>query len=277
MPATLLDDRGVLRLSGEEAPAFLQGLVSNDVENLPENEARFVALLSPQGKIQCDFFVVHPRGTAPGELFIDCPKERLADLGRRLTTYKLRARVNIEDASSALRVAVAWPPPGDWDLGPVAYEDPRHSCAGTRAFIENASDSFLRSGEEAYEAHRIFLGLPKGGVDFLYGDAFPHEANMDKLNGLDFRKGCYVGQEVVSRMQHRGTARSRVLRVSFVGASPEPSTEVRAGEILLGRMGSAARGQGLAMLRTDRVEEALSAGFPIQAGQVELHVLPSGP
>ena len=125
-----------------------------------------------------------------------------------------------------------------------------------------------------YEARRIALGVPKGGVDFAYGEAFPHECNLDRLNGVDFKKGCYVGQEVVSRVEHRGTARKRVVRVSFEGAAPELGAVVSAGEVALGVMGSSSAGRGLAMLRMDKAEEAAKAGVSIMSGATRLRVEP---
>src|SRR6202011_3313554 len=109
----------------------------------------------------------------------------------------------------------------------------------------------------AYDAHRIALGVPRGGLDFIYGDAFPHETNMDRLHGVDFDKGCYVGQEVVSRMQHRGTARTRTVKIILDGPSPEPGATILAGDKSVGTMGSTAGENGLALVRTDRVADAL--------------------
>ncbi len=124
-----------------------------------------------------------------------------------------------------------------------------------------------------YEAHRIALGVPSGGLDFRYGDAFPHEADMDQLGGIDFAKGCYVGQEVVSRMEHRGSARTRAVPVRYEGAAPAAGVAVTAGERQLGTMGSALAGHGLALLRLDRVAEALADGQPLLAGGVAIHLV----
>jgi folate-binding protein YgfZ len=129
------------------------------------------------------------------------------------------------------------------------------------AAVVNASD---------YEAHRIALGIPRGGVDFAYGDAFPHEADMDQLGGVDFGKGCYVGQEVVSRMEHRGVARTRAMAVRYDGAAPATGVAVMAGERQVGTMGSAAAGHGLALLRLDRVADAASRGEELRAGGVAI-------
>ena len=125
--------------------------------------------------------------------------------------------------------------------------------------------------DKEYEAHRIALGAPRGGLDFQYNDAFPHEADMDQLNGIDFEKGCYVGQEVVSRVEHRGTARKRVVPVTFQDFAPEAGVPVRVGDIEVGLMGSSARGHGLAMLHLGRIGDALAAGQPIMSGGIALH------
>src|SRR5262249_48690713 len=124
----------------------------------------------------------------------------------------------------------------------------------------------------AYEAHRLALGVPRGGFDFIYGDAFPHETDMDQLAGVDFAKGCYVGQEVVSRIEHRGTARKRVVPIAYDGIAPEAGMPVMAGEKQLGTLGSTAGGRGLAMLRLDRVEDALAAGPPLVAGRATIRL-----
>ena len=123
---------------------------------------------------------------------------------------------------------------------------------------------------QAYEAHRIALGVPRGGLDFIYGDAFPHETDMDQLAGVDFDKGCYVGQEVVSRMEHRGTARSRVVPVTLDDFAPDAGLPVMAGDKQVGITGSTAGDRGLAMLRLDRVADALAAGMPLTAGGVAI-------
>jgi folate-binding protein YgfZ len=136
-----------------------------------------------------------------------------------------------------------------------------------------AADAAARLGAtlvdaSAYEAHRIALGIPHGGVDFRYGDAFPHETDMDQLGGVDFTKGCYVGQEVVSRMEHRGIARTRTVAVRYDGAPPQVGVAVTAGERQIGTMGSTANGHGIALLRLDRVADALSRGDTFLAGGV---------
>ena len=156
----------------------------------------------------------------------------------------------------------------------LAFADPRHDALGWRILVPEELKQKVADligaelvDSDAYEAHRIAAGVPRGGLDFMYGDAFPHETNMDRLHGVDFDKGCYVGQEVVSRMQHRGTARTRIVRVVLDGFSPETGATVLAGDKPVGTMGSTAGGNGLALLRTDRVADALDAGAGVDRGR----------
>ena len=155
----------------------------------------------------------------------------------------------------------------------LAFVDPRDAALGWRILappelapkIAGAIGADLVDAAD-YEARRIATGVPRGGLDFIYGDAFPHETNMDRLHGVDFDKGCYVGQEVVSRMQHRGTARTRTVRVTLDGAPPEAGTAILAGDKPVGTMGSTSGQNGLALIRTDRVADALEAGLALSAG-----------
>ena len=164
----------------------------------------------------------------------------------------------------------------------LAFADPRNDALGWRILVpeELAQKVADLIGAElvdsaAYEAHRIALGVPRGGLDFMYGDAFPHETNMDRLHGVDFDKGCYVGQEVVSRMQHRGTARTRTVRVALEDFSPEPGTAILAGDKSVGTMGSTAGGHGLALVRIDRAADALDAGTAADVGRPRASASPT--
>ena len=248
--AAYLEDRGVVSVTGAEAAAFLQGLFTNDVVGLAPGEARFAALLSPQGKILVDFFVVRLDEGATPRFLLDAPRALCPDLTKKLVLYRLRARLDIADRSDELGVA-AW-----WDGAPLAgaFRDARAPEMGWRRIAPRSEISGL--GDAGYDAHRIACGTPKGGVDFAYGDAFPHDANLDLIAGVDFAKGCYVGQEVVSRVQHRGTARKRVVPVRFDGAAPAAGTEIRAGDVGVGAMGSSTGQRGLATLRIDKAEGA---------------------
>src|SRR5206468_4820710 len=183
-----------------------------------------------------------------------------------------------EDLSEVLGVMAVWDGAATSEYG-LSYLDPRIAALGSRCMlpphlIADAAADLGATPVEAseYEAHRIGLGAPRGGLDFHYGDAFPHEADMDQLNGVDFQKGCYVGQEVVSRVEHRGTARKRVVPVAFEDFASEVGVPVLADEVAVGVMGSSVRGsgRGLAMLRLDRAAEALAAGKPLMSGGMAL-------
>lgn len=268
MPSAFLPDRGVVRVTGEEAAKFLQGLVTCDVETVPAGEARFGALLTPQGKIIVDFLIIPAPEAVGGGFLFDVSRALAADLAKKLGFYRLRAKVAVEDQSDRLGVTALWGTETTPTAGGVLARDPRHPALGWRMIAPLPLEIVSDTG--AYDAHRIRLGIPEGGRDFVYGDAFPHEADMDQIAGVDFAKGCYVGQEVVSRMQHRGTARTRVVPVSFPDFPPMEGLDVTAGEKTVGVMGSAAEGHGLAKLRLDRVADALAAGEQITAGGIAL-------
>ena len=262
MGTAFLDDRGIVDVEGTDARALLQRLLTSDMLALRPGQARYAALLSPQGKIAFDFLVhdATPDG-GPDRFLLDVPATQAADLARKLTQYRLRAAVVIVDRSAELGVTAHWPD------GPGA-PDPRHPALGTRAVEARGAPN--PAARLAYERHRIALGIPDGGRDFAYGDAFPHDANLDRLGGVDFAKGCYVGQEVVSRVHHRGTARKRIVPVRFEGRAPAPGTEVSVGEIAIGTMGTSVEDRGLAMVRTDRAEEAAALGAPPMADGIHL-------
>lgn len=279
MKAALLPDRGVIKVGGEHAQGFLHGLVSSDLLKLTPGTARFSALLSPQGKIMADFIVVEAPPEDGGGFFLDVPRTLATNLVDKLNLYKLRSRVIAEDVSETLGVVAAWEGNGTTSRG-RSYADPRLPALGLRIIvqpshaIEVAADfrAVLVDAKE-YEAHRIALGVPQGGLDFRYSDAFPHETNMDQLGGVDFAKGCYIGQEVVSRMEHRGNARTRALPVRFRGAAPQAGIAITAGERQIGTMGSAADGRGLALVRLDRAADALSRGEPLLAGSTPISLV----
>ena len=272
MQAALLPDRGVVKVAGDDARRFLHGLVTADVNALAPGQSRFAALLTPQGKIIADFIMAEAEAGDGGGLFLDCPRALAPALAERLNFYRLRAKVSIEDLSAKLGVLAAWDGTGTTACG-LVYPDPRLPALGLRCILppDIAKDAASELGAKlvessAYETHRIGLGIPRGGLDFSYGDAFPHETDMDQLGGVDFAKGCYIGQEVVSRVEHRGSARTRIVPIAYDGFAPEPGTPVMAGDKQLGALGSTAAGRGLAMLRLDRVGEAQAAGLPLTAG-----------
>jgi folate-binding protein YgfZ len=271
--AAMLEDRAVIRVSGEDATSFLQGLLTNDLERLHPSEARYAALLTPQGKILFDMIVVRAPGEEPSYL-IDCTAAQAADLAKRLGFYKLRAKVAIADVSADQAVAAFWGAEAPHIDEGVLYADPRDPRLGWRAILPRpAAAAFGSEHVNEYEGLRIAVGAPKGGLDFAYGDAFPHDANFDLLHGVDFDKGCYVGQEVVSRMKHRGTARKRIARVKLSGPSPAPGTPVLDRELAVGALGSSSGREALALLRLDRAEEATAAGRTLSAGGVDLALI----
>jgi hypothetical protein len=229
-------------------------------------------LLTPQGKIIVDFLITEAPSGHGGGFLIDCPRALAQSLADKLGFYKLRAKVSVENLSDSLGVLAAWD--GDPVVKPdLTFADPRNAALGWRTLVpaelkQKVADLIGADlvDSSAYDAHRIALGVPRGGLDFIYGDAFPHETNMDRLHGVDFDKGCYVGQEVVSRMQHRGTARTRTVRIVLEDFSPEPGTAIVAGDKPVGTIGSTAGHNGLALIRLDRAADALAAGTPLTSG-----------
>ncbi|SDO16166.1 hypothetical protein SAMN05216360_115169 [Methylobacterium phyllostachyos] len=259
MPVALLPDRALVTVTGPDATALLQGVLTCNVETLQPAAARLGGLLTPQGKILFDFLV----SRQPDGFRFDVQADRAADLAKRLTLYRLRAQATIA-ADPTVAVAAAWG--GAVPAAAEAVADCRHVDLGARLYA--AEGAFSADAAEAdYHAHRIALGIPEGGRDYAFGDAFPHEALMDQLGGIDFKKGCYVGQEVVSRMQHRGTARTRILAATYPEGAPAPGTEITASGKVLGTTGSVAGSHGLALVRIDRLGDALAAGGTPLAGE----------
>jgi transferase CAF17, mitochondrial len=270
-----LPARGVLEVAGEDRVAFLQGLVSNDVAKVSPERAIYAALLTAQGRYLFDFFIV-----ALGDaLYLDAEAARLADLQRRLSIYKLRAKVTLSDASARFAVAVAWGDGTNASLtlgdvgaaksfaGGVAYADPRFGGLGARFLMPRdggptaiAAAGFAPTDAEAYDRHRLALGIPDGTRDLPVEKALLMEAGFDELNGIDWQKGCYMGQEITARMKYRALAKKRLLPVTVQGAMPAPGALIthngnEAGEILSGRDGYA-----LALLKLDALDGALIAG-----------------
>ncbi len=280
MKAVGLPNRGVVRVSGEDARSFLDGLITASMGRVAPGRAAHAALLTPQGKIIADFLVTEAAEEDGGGFYCDAPLVSTAELAKRLTLYKLRAKVTIEDLSTAFGVLAAWGGPAPDDIA-LAYADPRAEQLGWR-LIAHSSQFELAIAELGADAvkpddyHRLRgrIGIGEAAFDYQPGDAFPHEINMDQLGGIDFGKGCYVGQEVVSRMQHRGTARTRIVPLAYEdGFAAMEGAPVIAGDKALGIAGTAAGDRGLAMLRLDRVAEAMAAGLPIRAGGMEARVL----
>ena len=247
-----LPGRAVIAVEGPDSASFLQNLLTADVEHLAAGAATHAALLSPQGKILFAMLVVR----SPEGFLIDCAADQAAGLAQRLAMYRLRARLTVS-LRDDLHVTVS---PEEI---PGGFRDPRAGDIGWRGI--GASPSRDAHG---YEEARIALGLAEA-ADLGSGEFFPHEANLDQLGGVSFRKGCSVGQEVVSRMEHRGTARSRILPVALEGAAPPRGTEIRSGGKQVGTLLSSAGQSALALLRLDRLAEA---GEPLLAEGVAVTV-----
>jgi folate-binding protein YgfZ len=260
MPTARLDDRAIVSVSGPDAEHFLQNIVTADLDALPAGEAKPSALLTPQGKILFDFLISRNGADA---FRLECRADIADDFIRRLTLYKLRAKVEISKQEQ-LPVVVSWGvDSGASDTDSNWLRDMRFPQETPVWRSYGGSEG---SGDVAsWHAFRISNGVAESGPDYALGDAFPHDVLLDQMSGVGFRKGCYVGQEVVSRMQHRGTARRRVLIVAGENL-PAPGTEITVNGRSIGTLGSTAGGKGLAILRIDRVKDALDADAPIEAG-----------
>ena len=247
-------DRAVLRVSGPEARDFLQGLVTNDVRRL-EGGPLYAALLTPQGKYLFDFFLLPDHPSDAGSVLVDVPVDRAAALAQRLAMYRLRARVAIDPTDLAVAVGLGDPPPG-------AFADPRDPVLGWRAV---GNPSRLLAGVDPVEPSelervRIGRGVPAGGSELIPDDSYILEMGFERLNGVDFRKGCYVGQEVTARMKHKAELRKGLARVRLDGPAPAPGTVIESAGRPAGTLLSAVDGLGLAYLRFDRVAGPLTAG-----------------
>ncbi len=273
-----LADRGVVEVAGADAAGFLQRLITNSVLNIPRGEGRYAGLLTSQGKLLFDFFVVPlPEGPEAGYL-IDCASEQTPELVKRLNLHKMRAKITIEDKSEKFAVAAIFGGDAATSVDGIFYRDTRAPGMGLRVIVPRGDALAKLDCEDPsrYEAHRIAKGVPKGGVDFRYGDAFVHDVNLDLLNGVDFKKGCYVGQEVVARVQYRNSARKRTVKIRFDGSAPAQGTQIMAGETNIGQVGSTTGEEGLAMVRLDRLEEARVAGVALKAGDAAVDVILPG-
>lgn len=292
--ALILAHRGVLKLAGPDVRSFLQGIVSNDVDKVSTGQAVWTAFLTPQGKFLHEFFLIEARDSASADhqspIFLaDCEAARRDDLLRRLSIYKLRAKVALSDAKQGLAVAALF---GDGALdalglaadGPGravpfadghAYVDPRLSDLGARAIVPRSGAAavlsaagFAPAATEDYDRLRISLGVPDGSRDLEVEKSLLLESGFEELNGLDWDKGCYMGQELTARIKYRGLVKKRLLPVRIDGPTPEPGTPIRAGARDAGVMRSSAGGLGLALLRLDVLSGETPA--PLTAGEARL-------
>ena len=256
-----LPDRAIVVVEGDDGESLLNRLFTNSVLDMRVGTARYAALLSPQGKLLFDFLVAK----RPDAFWIDVARSMAADLARKLNMFKMRANATI-GVRDDLVVAASWDGPLMEAPGAV-FRDPRHNDLGYRIVATCTDLLAVPDDSRSYRTHRIALGIPEGGVDFPYGDTFVHDANLDLLHGVDFAKGCYVGQEVVSRVHHRGSARKRIVQVTFYGDAADPGTALLVGEgPPIGTITSVEGRVGLAAVRLDRLDDAEAIAAPVLAG-----------
>ncbi|TCD14262.1 YgfZ/GcvT domain-containing protein [Oricola cellulosilytica] len=273
MPVHLPTGRSVILIEGEDAEHFLQNLVTCDLGSLQEGVARAGALLAPQGKVLFDFLIFRVGADA---FMIDIRSDVAADFIRRLTLYKLRAKVEIGESEESL-VAISWENDSSDIAAARAVRDSRfvEEIGVTRHYGDAISGRNDKA--DAWNALRVSHGVAESGPDFALGEAFPHDISLDQNDGVDFRKGCYVGQEVVSRMQHRGTARRRIVIVESAEPLPAPGTAIETGGKPVGTLGTVAGERALAIVRLDRARDAREKGMPIVAGDTPVELtLPRG-
>jgi folate-binding protein YgfZ len=273
----LLEDRGILAVSGADRRVFLQGLVSNDVEKVGPTQARYAALLTAQGKYLHDFMMIE----FGGALWLEGETGRQSDLKRRLSIYRLRAKAALEERPE-LTVAVVFgrgaravmglseePGAARSFASGVAFIDPRLAALGVRCIlprvdIRAALDSagLAETGFPAYDRLRLGLGIPDGGRDLIPEKSILLEAGFEELNGVDWQKGCYIGQELTARTKYRGLIKKRLMPIEIDGPAPAPGTIITADGREVGEMRSSCGGLGLALLRIEPVVE----GRPLKAG-----------
>lgn len=270
MPSALLKDRTVILVSGPDAEHFLQNILTIDLDQLASGEVRAGALLTPQGKILFDFLISRAGDAA---FRLDCRIDVADDFMRRLMLYRLRSKVEISKQEQIL-VSAAWEnDSGSSEVDSTPSGNDTTSLTDTRFRLQRVFRIYggaasEPSQDEAWTRLRVANGVAESGSDYQLGDAFPHDVLLDQNGGVGFAKGCYVGQEVVSRMQHRGTARRRVLLVSADRLLPPSGTELTANGRAVGALGTSAGEQGLAIARIDRVKAAMDAGEAVLCGDV---------
>ncbi len=242
-----LPSRALIAVGGPDWRGFLQGLITQDVDTLKAGEARFGALLTPQGRLLYDLFVV---GREEG-CWLDVLAEHRAAVLQRLMMYRLRAKVEL--AADETPVSILYPGGGPAPIGEGWVADPRLPDLGWRGYGASAPADAATADEAAREVQKLALGVP-GPADWGSDKTYPIEANFDLLNGIDFKKGCFVGQETTSRMKRRGQIKSRMLPIAFDGPAPQPGAEVLAGDLRAGVVTSGGEGRAIALLRLDRAE-----------------------
>ena len=282
---TILQDRGLLTVGGSDRSSFLQGLISNDIDRVTKNCAIWAALLTPQGKYLHDFFITE----IEGRFFLDCEGTRLMDLGQRLSKYKLRASVDfgIEESMTVATIygcsvkefftldaktgaAAAF-------CGGIVYRDPRLNDMGVRAILKTDTakvalqDIGLKEAPaEEYDSFRLSLGIPDGSRDMLVEKSILLESNFEELNGVDWNKGCYMGQELTARTKYRGLIKKRMVPIKLEGSEPAPGTSILCGAKRVGEIRSVRSGLGMALIRLEYIERSESNQVKLLADGVQV-------
>ncbi|GHD06830.1 YgfZ/GcvT domain-containing protein [Tianweitania populi] len=263
MPVVSLPDRASILVTGPEAEDFLQNILTLDLHTLQPGEARPGALLTPQGKILFDFLISRMNGG----FRLECRSDIAADFARRLMMYRLRAKVEITVDDESL-VHISWGEESASSQLESSVPDRRFADGFVRRFYD--ADLSASATMDEWTAYRVAQGVAESGSDYELSDAFPHDVLLDQNGGVGFKKGCYVGQEVVSRMQHRGTARRRMLIAKADTALPASGTPITVDGRPIGTMGSSAGSAGLALVRLDKVKSAIDRVVPVLAGETSI-------
>jgi len=260
MPHIILEDRSLIAFSGPDAEHLLHNVVTCNIESLPEGVAQISALLTPQGKIMFDFLVSK---NGKNSYLVEIAKDNASAFTQKMIMYRLRSKVEISESSESF-VRISWS-----DHSTESAPGLRDTRFQNQVVIREYLDTGPATDRNAWDLLRIANGVPESGLDFPLGDAFPHDVSLDQNHGVDFQKGCYIGQEVVSRMHHRHTARRRILIAKSSGKFGDETAITSDGKSL-GVLGTIVGDQALALCRIDRVEDAMIAGNPILAGDTSI-------
>jgi folate-binding protein YgfZ len=285
---SLAENRGLLHIGGADAAEFLQGMISNDIHLVTPENSVYAALLTPQGKFLFDFFVLRDR--AGSGYLLECERDRLPDLQRKLTMHKMRSDVTLDDASERTTVALCFgdktlPLVGDGDQAAgattrygdgILFVDPRLADLGLRIVLprEGARKvmeeaGFVEVSQADWQVHRLALGVPEGGGDVLIEKSFPLECNFDELGAISYTKGCYVGQEMTARTHHRATLRKRLLPVRVTGGMPANGTPIMKDDREVGEMRSGSDGHGIALIRLEHLSSTDANNQPDNVFEVD--------
>jgi folate-binding protein YgfZ len=278
---TLLEDRAVIAVTGEDAAEFLQGLVSNDILHVGPDRALYAALLTPQGKFLFDFFIAE----IGGQLHLDCEAGRADDFIKRLTMFKLRAKVTLAMTEFTVAAAFGADVQAAFGLGTetgaaipfgggVAFLDPRLAAMGVRLILAPGdglhSLEFTAAEAGAYDGLRLSHGLPDGSRDMDVDKSTLLECGFEELHGVDFDKGCYMGQELTARTKYRGLVKRRLFPVKIDGPLPEPGAPIDFNGADAGTIKSGAGDRAIALLRLQVIEDARAAGAPLTSGAAKI-------